>query len=79
MEEFKGGRNFAALPQRQNKIHTVFVRFGLILPLKTLFPKKVINNRHFAVKSFVYSLLPLVFPSFLQFLYKQAFQRIGRS
>lgn len=64
----KGGRNFAALPQRQNRFYTVFVRFGLILPLKTLFSKKVINTRHFAAKSFVYRDFAYHFPCLFRYV-----------
>lgn len=74
----KGGKDFAALPQRPNSFYTFFVRFGIILPIKSLFLKKVISTRRFASKLLIHSLFPLTFSSFLQSLYKQAFQRIGK-
>jgi hypothetical protein len=76
-QQQKGGEDFAALPQIQNSFYTVFVRFGLILPIKSLFLKKVINTRRFAAKSFVYSFLPLISPLFYNPFTNRRFSGLG--
>jgi hypothetical protein len=54
-----------ALPQRQNRFYTFFVRFGFILPSKPPFSKKVINNLCFAPNALPVGVLPRFFLSLI--------------